>query len=613
MNLHEIIKRNMLRFGTKNLDESAIRLIEQVEPDLSKADWSKGGTIAWENANINSIINYVKTRDAAEDYSKYAIYGPVMEWFRKHDGPDTRESLLIWCGNDPYYGLGDIGEKSKQAGTSDGRQTKQTQQELRDLADRYQQEVINQLKGSSDLDGQFKAALNVIPVALRKTADAGVFIMPDYITRQNSSLTNFIKTKGQPSTDPKTYTFLPNGGYTLKDVNLAKASAKNMINALQINQKGSQVSPEATTQNILADNNARAKMLSDIQTQCFAKLKSPAFQDGIRAGKIIKLDIDTIVKKADVIYFSKEGDISVKGAAKGVSNKEVITSTPEIIKFSYPPNEVSDADHLEMQKNFFGDDGTSLTVDSREAIVQMVDKIKTFIIELQNQYPNETIDVQSMNIFTYAATSTVNSSFGTGPAFKTNKVYNKKNNVTLAAARCKSMASFTERVINEDLGKIISENSTQIIKNPAQLNANVGPEWESVGGSNLGTTFTIANYGPLFQAAYEKNPKLTPKAFYADRANSEQKKSEYEATYSLFRVSKIGIAVQLVMPKSLKDQAVEGEYVVSLAGGFEGGIQWSFWSWPKIKLPNVKLPKVFKNMPTQTMPVFNGRTMKCTF
>ena len=175
------------------------------------------------------------------------------------------------------------------------------------------------------------------------------------------------------------------------------------------------------------------------------------------------------------------------------------------------------------------------------------------------------------------------------------------------------MASFTERVINEDLGKIISENSTQIIKNPAQLNPNVGPEWESVGGSILGKSVTIANYGPLFQDAYAKNPKLTPKAFYADRANSEQKKAEYEATYSPFRVAKIGIAVQLVMPKSLKDQAVEGEYVVSLAGGFEGGIQWSFWSWPKIKLPNVKLPKVFKNMPMQTMPVFNGRTMKCTF
>ena len=613
MNLHEIIKQNMLRFGTKNLNESAIRLIEQKEPDLTQYDWSKGGTIAWENASIGSIIKYIMARDAAEDYSKYAIYTPVMNWFIKNDGPETRKSLMTWCGDDPYYGLGDIGEKAKESGTTFGRPTKETQQEVIDLADRYV-DVVNQLKGAGPLDGQVKAQLNRIAVALRTTAQKGIWIMPDYVSKLDAALTRFIQTKGTPSTNPKSYTFLPGGGYTQNDVNIATTEAGNIIKSLQSDTKTSQISGAATTQrNIMADNNARAKMLSEIQTQCFDKLKSPTFYDGIRDGKVIKLDIATIVKKADNIYFSKEGDVTVKGASKDVSNKQVTISTPEIIKFSYPPNEVSDADHIEMQKNFFEDDGTSLTYTSTTAVEAMVEEIYKFIDGIKKQYPNDPVEVQSINIFTYASTSTVNSSYGTGPAFKTLKVFNRENNVKLARDRCRSMIKVAEDAINSSLNQIIADNDTTIIKNPPQLNPNLGPLWESVGGSILGKAVTIENYGPLFQAAYAKNPKLTPKQFFVDRKDSAEKKAEYEATYSPFRVAKVGIAVQLIMPKSLKDQAVEGDYVVAVTAGFEGGISWSFWSWPKIKLPNVKLPKIFKNMPKQTMPVFTGRTIKCTF
>jgi hypothetical protein len=617
MNLHEIIKRNMLRFGTKNLDESAIRLIEQQEPDLMQYDWSKGGTVSWENASIGSIIKYIMARDASEDYSKYAIYTPVMQWFIKNDGPETRKSLMTWCGDDPYYGLGTIGDHM-WTGTKFGRPTKETQQEVIDLADRYVDEVVNQLKGAGPLDGQVKAQLNRTAVALRTTAQKGIWIMPEYVSKLDAGLTRFIQTKGTPSTNPKSYTFLPDGGYTQNDVNVATKAASDIITALQSDTKTSQISVAATTQrNIMADNNARAKMLSEIQTQCFDKLKSPTFYDGIRDGKVIKLDIATIVKKADNIYFSKEGDVTVKGASKDVSNKQVTISTPEIIKFSYPPNEVSDADHIEMQKNFFEDDGTSLTYTSATAIEAMVEEIYKFIDGITKQYPNDPVQVQSINIFTYASTSTVNSSYGTGPAFKTLKVFNRENNVKLARDRCRSIIKFADDAINSSLRTIIADNETTIIKNPPQLNPNLGPLWEEVGGSIFGKAVTIEDYGPLFRAAYqeaiENKKKLTPKMFFADRKTSTEKKAEYEATYSPFRVAKVGIAVQLIMPKTLKDQAVEGDYVVAMTSGFEGGISWNFWSWPKIKLPNVKLPKIFKNMPKQTMPVFTGRTIKCTF
>jgi len=612
MNLHEIIKQNMLRFGTKNLNEANIRLIEETEPDLMQYDWSKGGTVTWEKANINSIINYITARDSTKDYAKYAIYTPVMQWFAKNDGDATRESLMIWCGKDPYYGLGNVGETAKQNATTFGRPTKEIQQDLIAIANRWQTEVVDQLKGTSDLDGKFKSYFNMIPLALKKTADAGIWVEPEYITTLTSNLNKFIATKNKPATSAKTYPFLPNGGYTANDVKLAQGAVSSIQRNLSSGDN-SKISSAGTMANIQADDAARARMLSDIQNKCYEKLKDPAFQDGIRAGKVVKLDISTIVKKADYIVF-ESGDASVAGKAAGISNKQVV-SAPEIIKFQYPSVELPDNEYQGLQENFFGDDGVTLTLESKEGIQNIALTILGYIKELEKKFPNDSIQVQSANIFAYAATSTVNSAYGTGPAFKTAKLFNKENNVKLAKERCNSMTDYTNAMLDNYLGPIFKENNTQVIKNPNQINPNIGPLWESVGGSAFGKSFTIKDYGPLFQAAYAKDPTTTPKKFYADRKYDEAKKAEYETTYSPFRVSNISIALQIIVPQSVKDQLVDGDFVVAVAGEFTGKIEWRFWSLPKInlKLKGGKMPKLFKNMPKQTMPVFNGRTTKCFF
>ena len=86
MDLNRIIKENMLRFGTKNLTYEHLGNIisEQTteDPDLSKYDWSKMGSISWNNAPIKSLVNYVRAVDAGKSYTNYEIYELIacMDW-----------------------------------------------------------------------------------------------------------------------------------------------------------------------------------------------------------------------------------------------------------------------------------------------------------------------------------------------------------------------------------------------------------------------------------------------------------------------------------------------------------------------------------------------------
>jgi hypothetical protein len=503
---------------------------------------------------------------------------PIMNWFRDHDSPETRNSLDVWLSNNPYWGLGYAGKE--RPGYSDGTKyasgetaDKYIQQDAIDLAKEWTTLLIDKLKGPADLDGKVKAQLNRIPVALTKTAEAGIFlsVTPGKntgLTLIKSHLTNLLTKPNYGSIG-----FLPTGGYTDANVTAAKTFADAIIALMQTTTKTGTVDKTATGYNVYADDNARSKILGEIQKQCKEKINNPQFRDHIRRGAIVELSWDKIVQEADYVTFSNS-EIKAGGGTTSATNKQIKSGIAEIFQFEYPKN---DTNFKYNQQNFFLDDGTTLTENSKEGIDSMWNEVGTWVRQLQKEFPNDPIDIQSITIFGYASTSTVNSGFGTGKAFNSPKKYNKENNVVLGQARMKAMMAETlaagdARGRKEFYSQV---GSPVITTNQGQIEANHGPEWDSVGGSNYGQTYDITSYGPLFQAAYEKNKTLTPHKFYAGRANDETLKAEYEETYSGFRMSAVGLVVQAIVPQSLKDQEVEGEYAAFVVGDFHGEISWT--------------------------------------
>jgi hypothetical protein len=578
MNLHELIQKNMVRFRTKNLSEETIRLFEQVtEPDLKKYDWSNGEKDGWSNAPIDKIIDYVIARDSGKSYSQYAIYMPIMNWFRDHDSSETRNSLYIWLSNNPWWGLGYAGKEMSGMGgmkyPSGETADNLIQQDAIDLANNWKTLVIDKLKGPADLDGKVKAQLNRIPVALTKTAEAGIIL--SVTPGKNTGLT-LIKTNLRDLlTKPGfgSIGFLPDGGYTAANVAAAKTFADTIIAQMQTTTKTGTVDKTATGNNVYADDTARSKILGEIQKQCKAKMNDPQFRDHIRRGAVVELSWDKIVKEADYVTFSND-EIKAGGGTTAATNKQIQSGIAEIFQFQFPKN---DANFKRLQENFFEDDGVSLTSDSKDGIDRMWGDVSTWVRQLQKEFPNDPVDIQSITVFSYASTSTVNSGYGTGTAFKSPKKYNKGNNVVLGQARLKAMVAETLAQGDARGRKEFYSNfgSPTITANQGQLEPNHGPEWDSVGGSNYGQTYDITSYGALFQAAYEKDKTLTPHKFYAGRDRNENLKAEYESVYSGFRMSSIGLIVQAVVPQSLKDQEVEGEYAAYAVGDFHGAITWT--------------------------------------
>lgn len=96
-----ILKKHLL----KEEGEDQVETKTADEPKFY--DWSKGGSVNWENAKIKDIVKYVREVDEYIDSSikNNPSYEVMMEWFIANDSPDTRSSLKNWMFGEIYYGL----------------------------------------------------------------------------------------------------------------------------------------------------------------------------------------------------------------------------------------------------------------------------------------------------------------------------------------------------------------------------------------------------------------------------------------------------------------------------------------------------------------------------
>lgn len=576
------------------------------EPDLSKYDWSEIGTVNFFDANTDKIINYIIARDSLRPYSKLQVYMPIMDWYKnnkkKMSDEDIKNSLYIWVSKNPYYGL-----SAAKAASEVGVVNVGDGAGMQEYADKWQTQVVDQLKGTSDIDGKVKAQLAMIPKSVIEAINKKVYLTNSNLKVLNTSLDKFIKTKDKPNTNVKAYGFYTKGGYTAQELINATGAKVYVQNLLTGGKKGDSVYVDVS-----ADDSSRLKILTDIQNSVNEKMQNPTSRDGIRKGKAIELSIPSVVAEADRIEFI-EGSATVAGQESGVGTQTTIELL-RVLNFSYPSEDVDQETRNKQADNFFGDDKTSISDEADTAMYDIAKKVRQLISDLQKQYGKEKVKISNIGVGTYASTSSVNTSFGTGEAFKTPKVFNKSNNNRLADSRLNAMDTRFKEILNETLGNITDQDDESIISKITTLvkqsEANKGPEWNTMGGDNYGTKYGIESYGPLYQAAY-KNNKITPRQYYSSRNNDNGIKGDYETTYRGFRKSMIGLSLQLQVPEELAKQTPTGEYVMATAGDFSGEITW--WLRSKIKLnwPKIGKIKFGGNFPKGFMPVIGTKSTAC--
>ena len=598
---------------------------ENTEPNLSKYDWSSNGTVDFWKANTDAIIDYIIARDSYKSYSKLQVYMPVMQWFkdvkkRKMSDENVKKSLYLWVGKDPYYGLAAARANVKQASSEDEGledaqyeelETKELKEKsakrMEDLATKWETEVINQLNGTSDIDGKVKAQLAMIPKSLRAAVQGKIYLPDNVLTNYEAGLNNYIKTKDKQNTNNKLFGFYTKGGFTQQDLINATKSKTDVQSSL----KGGKYNEDVYT-DVSVDDNVRMKLLTDIQTQVDEIIKNPKKRDNLRSGRVIELSVPKVISEADSIEFSEDTP-TIEGQETGVGTQKTVELL-RVLNFSYPSEDTPQNERDVQAKNFFGDDKTTISDDADMAMYDIAVKIKNLIVDLQKRYGTDKVRILNIGVLTYASTSAVNSSFGTGGDTKTPKVFNKANNVRLVNARLDAMDAAFKENLTSVLSKVedsdenpISDKITTLVK---QAEPNKGPEWNSMGGANYDETYNIGDYGPLYQAAHAKDKKLTPRAFYANR-NTDELKKDYEQTYAGYRKSMVGVSVQLYVPEEIAKQTPSGEYVMTSVGNFYASIVW--WQRKKFEIdwPNIGKIRFHSKRVKGFMPPFNGRKISC--
>jgi hypothetical protein len=603
MNLEKLLAQNMLRFGTKNINESQLKKFL-----LEFYDWTGSGKKNWDNANINDIIKYILEKDKGKAYTNINVYAPIMEWFRtngKKKSSAIRESLKIWAG-DIYEGL-----DTKSTTVSAGEESEKKKYDF------------------SSYITNVDAALSKISTDSSKSKEIAAL-------NSYKNLLNAINNKiALNSTNMKSVkdllTTISSGTFNADDVTDTTNAVYKSLTDTSINK--SKIKTEYIT------DDQRTSLMSQALQQVTEKLADPAFGDGL------KLKVKTAPAAVEAAY---DITIGAKGTSATIFAKDKeLQQEPgkpvpvyQSLKFQYPSVEGrSDDDRTTESISYFADDKST-------PLPAVLDKIKADIAAAGQQIKElraatgdngqpafSSVKVLSVITSAFSSTSWVNSGYqgiatsknllnvtaGKGGDMSVTGQYkdpktgqltavkvgtelpqaadkSTKRNEPLATDRCKNLLSvLSSNLKSGTVGIALSSDGGSYMEQPPQVYPNNGPMWTKVGGKNLFTNeaISISNYGPLFQAAYKNNSALTPQQFYGIRNDAAatnasrllgktvsaiELKAEYEATYSQFRVSGCMFLVQLeCIPATAEVPAdlQEKEFVVTTAGNFEITLSWS--------------------------------------
>jgi hypothetical protein len=532
-------------------------------------DWSKGGSVNWENAKIKDIIKYVKEVD---DYIDPSIknnpsYEIMMEWFINNDSPETKSSLKNWMFGEIYYGITktEPTKKNKKNEVKPDKYDEEMQKNIPTLLSKINIETLkSKITDVKGLEQIKKLESTRTLEKLKKEAEAlnsaNVFLPKsdiNDISERLESIVDFVEGKHNDVNDTI------NRVSALVGLNLQKKGAIGLKADSDSKIKVGEVQGAGLKKQLLS------KLSEDVE-----KMGEDTFK------KIIgKINTIKITDKPESLEQVRLDDGKVKVIPKMV--------TGESQMFQYPPVTEDTEKRNEMSRNFFPDDGTQMSDSAREGLKEQIVLLRKFInqqeddvIKLRNQHnlgEDFALVVESINIYVYGSTSKVRTTYKSK-----DKTFSEKNNIQLAEDRCDTIETSIRNMLDRlGLGKY------NIVLGSKVTRPNIGPGWEKIDGKNAdGSEVPISQYGELFQIAYKRfndaGKKITPQMFYGNRTESsaiqaskyagreisqKELRGEYNKVYGPYRMNLGGLTVTLKKPEVVtKEEVGEDYYVIAVPG-----------------------------------------------
>ena len=527
-----------------------------------KVDWSEGGKKTWETADIDKLIQFIRSEDSSFAFSRSPIYNAMLEWFQAHPDELTRQSLKAWAGSTAVTSVGETQGKDFEtlAGTVIGN-TNPKSQSIRNRLNNY---VTKYPDKKAEVDLLIKQ-LDRIYTQYSGFRKKGIY--PDVDTSKEiisnlNLISQGINPKGEPSKfgDDNDETLnIPEVTTTLSGIDIITA-AKDSGNV--VNKQN--------------DETSKTQIITQLNVEAAEKLKDRDFLDGFFRG--VSPTVEGMILKAKSISITP-GDTQIIADYKSNIKKESgVVKQLASMTFTYPSEDLDQTQRNEQAKNMFPDDGDVLGEDGLQGLQNIVNEA----LKVYQDAEAEGAELKNINIKVYSSTSKVRTQY------KSDK-YSESNNEKLALARANVIeAKLKELIAETDLSN--AENIVTLLK---VVDANRGPGWNDQLSVNLAgqpmdfkTAFAEA---PLYVYAHSKNPKLNPRFFYLGRnekaaANAsrligrpvsvEELQNEYENVYAKWRYCMAGLELNMLVDKNIIEPDDEQEFVVAVSGSLSASIEW---------------------------------------
>ncbi len=633
-----ILAENMLRFGVKNLTESNVNNILQLlaEQNEDLTDWSQGGKYTWENAkDFGLIIKFVQEVDAKSGgaFLQMEEYKAMMAWFAKNDSKETRASLKAWVFDNIVFG----GAKQPELNKKDLKKDPTLGQDLGTISQALTnlEQIITdpQLYSDTNISNNLKKyiqrlqqeikAYNAKGLSFTDSVDVREFIKELMLIGSDVKIV-INKIKNSSNTNVK----LDKAGDSFWETAQYYSSVKEILKyfAEMFSDKeyaglASKLSIDTDNDDIKVDITKSGANLSQIKTNVISSLRKSVID--AQGQKALSNFSKAIMAAKSISITNQMSEIKAGWSEYTEITKEATMSDVSSPIFCYPPLNIPEGEQRSaMGQSMFADNSISVSSQAETALNAQIQAAAAFIQEYQQKVESikaqVNTDVPDMEIISfqyaaYSSTSTVNTKYGKS------KRSNKANNIPLATDRYNAMIAKMKELIenNDTLNEFEVEGPSEQFIYP-----NIGPEWMSVGGKlQDGTQLTIKNYGPLFQQAYARDPKITPQRFYGLRS-TPQLKQEYESVYAKYRQSTCAFTIQLRIPELLAKQEVIQDFLVGgtpemlINVDFPAGVDWTGMK-RKFKRGVRKIGTGIKKMGGGSrsggapMPVFKGRSTGC--
>jgi ribosomal protein S17E len=528
-----------------------------------KVDWSEGGKKTWETADIKKLIEFIRSEDSQYAFSRSPIYNAMLDWFEQHPDKLTRESLKTWAGSKSVVSSG--GESvQKDFETSTSSVIAATNPKSQSIRNRLNNYVTSNPTKKAEVDALIKQ-LDRIYTQYSTFRKKGIYADNDTSISIIDELNNISKGLKVDGTlvkfgdDMDESLNIPELTKTLTNIDIISA-AKDSGNVIN-------------TEN---NETSKTQIISQFNVLAAEKLKDKDFLDGYFRG--LSPNIEGMILKAKEISITPGDTQIVADYKQNIKKEGGVVKQLASMTFSYPKDDLDDAQRNELAKNMFPDDGDELGYDGLQGLQTIVNEA----LAVYQDALTQGAELKTINIKVYSSTSKVRTQY------KSTK-YSEANNVQLATAR----ANVIETKLKELIGETDLSNAENIVTLLKVVDANRGPGWNDMLSVNLAgqpmdfaTAFANAT---LYKYAYTRNNKLTPRFFYLGRdekaaqnaskligrpVSVEELENEYEDVYAKWRYCMAGLELTMLVDKNIIEPDEEQEFIVAVSGGLTGSIEW---------------------------------------